>query len=71
MVFRAGLCGPCTRDVARLRKDAATGECSVYAFLKSKVEQQHQSMVHAVLHGKTFGNCKITSVNLNFPCRIV
>ena len=53
MVFRAGLCDPCTRDVARLSE-------SVKIFLRfPKVEQHPKCMDHAILLGKPSGNCFI------------
>ena len=60
MVFRAGMRGPCMRDVARISESVKMLEPQPSVFLRfPKVERLPKSMDHAILLGKPFGNCFI------------
>jgi hypothetical protein len=55
MVFRAGLCESCTRDVAKLSESVKILEPQASVFLRfPKVEQHPKGMDHVILLGKPF-----------------
>jgi hypothetical protein len=56
MVFRAGLCDPCTRDVASLSESVKILE---QASIFTLADSRSTSQVHGSLIGKPFGNCFI------------
>ncbi len=57
MVFRAGQCDPCTRDVARLSENVRDKSRRRVFLRFPKVEQHAKCMDHVILNGKPFGNC--------------